>query len=87
MCLAHPNSDRELGKTCATLLAAARGCQAARIAAQWGREEFEGEIGGISERAQEFEKGFFLAGLQLFEFVRDMFRFSAVTEDGVGKGD
>jgi hypothetical protein len=40
MCLAHPNSGDELGKTCATLLAAARGCQAVKIRGRWSVSGF-----------------------------------------------
>src|SRR5467141_733045 len=39
------------------------------------------------ERAQEFEKGFLIGGLELFKFVGDMLRFAAMAENGVEKGD
>src|SRR5258708_175361 len=38
------------------------------------------------KRAQEFEKGFLICGLELFKFFGDMFRFAAMAENGVEKG-
>src|SRR6266487_5533857 len=50
-------------------------------------QEFERETLAISKGAQEFEQGLLFGGFQLFEFLCDVFRFAAVTEDGVKERD
>jgi hypothetical protein len=47
----------------------------------------EGQGPGLLEGAQEFEERLLFGGLQLFEFIGDMFCFAAMAEDGVEKSD